>query len=776
MLCKAFNMVRKLILLFLFAPLSAEIIVDGKLNETEWDSAGVIDTFYVTEPLTYAIPEVETEVLYFANEDGIYFGFKNFQQPIEDQTSLLHKRDVMDASADRAFIAIDFNGNGIRAYSFSVTLGGSISDAVWANENQPSLDWDAIWYVKTSQTDDAWFAEFMIPWDVAPLEDSDAEFIEVNVRTSRGYFLKNEWHGFPKINWTDTKFISRFHPIKIRNFAKNSSSEVDFFPYISVSQEEVTGEQENKIGGEIFWAIDSEKRLDVTLNPDFGQVESDDVIVSFDALETFYEDKRPFFTENQDLFQIRGRTSFLINTRRIGASPDYDCSSEIDESDCNSQRKTYSEIDLALKYTQTEADDEFGIFSAFERDGKYYKGRNFQSIRYRKSLDDLRIGYLLTYVDRPNISRAAQVHTMDFDYSFDEISRFSGTLSYSNIDSESTSTEGVALRGRVARNFTEKFSALWGFGIYDEGYDMNDMGYLDMRNFAETGITAIYKETNFSEESLIRSLTLDVNGGHQRSISGINGGAMAWISLNLDLKDFSSIDIFCECILSPGKDFVEARDHPDSPFIRRLGGYTLNMRYSAPRQKTFIPFIKIESSSGGYKFDNPSNSKRGEGWGFNIGANIKPSNDLDLNLALIRYDEYENWVKYEFDNVFGYYKKKKLSSSLSLGWIKDNIHELRIKAQFYSLTADDPDPYYVSSDGKMINYDGSLNPFELSQVAFQIRYRYELSPLSNFYAVYTRGGYYFDDDKDLKSFGDLYSTGWDATYSDQFILKLRYKF
>ena len=71
MLCKAFNMFRKLILLFLFAPLSAEIIVDGKLNETEWGSAGVIDTFYVTEPLTYAIPEVETEVLYFANEDGI---------------------------------------------------------------------------------------------------------------------------------------------------------------------------------------------------------------------------------------------------------------------------------------------------------------------------------------------------------------------------------------------------------------------------------------------------------------------------------------------------------------------------------------------------------------------------------------------------------------------------------------------------------------------------------------------------------------------------------
>ena len=69
-------MAKKLILLFLLSPLSAEIVVDGKLNEIEWDSAGVIDTFFVTEPLTYETPEVETEVLYFANEDGIYFGLK----------------------------------------------------------------------------------------------------------------------------------------------------------------------------------------------------------------------------------------------------------------------------------------------------------------------------------------------------------------------------------------------------------------------------------------------------------------------------------------------------------------------------------------------------------------------------------------------------------------------------------------------------------------------------------------------------------------------------
>ena len=52
-------MAKKLILLFLLSPLSAEIVVDGKLNEIEWDSAGIINTFFVTEPLTYETPEVE---------------------------------------------------------------------------------------------------------------------------------------------------------------------------------------------------------------------------------------------------------------------------------------------------------------------------------------------------------------------------------------------------------------------------------------------------------------------------------------------------------------------------------------------------------------------------------------------------------------------------------------------------------------------------------------------------------------------------------------------
>ena len=345
----------------------------------------------------------------------------------------------MDASADRAFLAIDFNGNGIRAYSFAVSLGGSIGDAVWANENQPSSDWDAIWFAKTSQNNNAWFAEFLIPWDVAPLETSDKEFIEINVRTSRGYFFKNEWHGFPKINWTDTKFISRFHPIKIRNFAKNSSSQVDYFPYISISQEEVSGKQENKIGGDIFWAIDSEKRLDVTLNPAFGQVESDDVIVNFSANETFYPDKRPFFTENQSLFEITGQDLRFINTRRIGAIPDK-CSNTNKShlGQCSDYRNDSTDINAALRYTKKGKINEYGFFVALEDNTIFSKGRDFFSGRFKRNLNNSEgtVGYLVTSVDRPSIDRKAFVNTLDFDYKPSGSSRLYGWLSNANVKEE----------------------------------------------------------------------------------------------------------------------------------------------------------------------------------------------------------------------------------------------------------------------------------------------------------------------------------------------------
>ena len=771
---------KKLFIFFYLLTLSnflvSEIFIDGILDEEEWSSAKLIDDLVIVQPNTLEKSKYKTEVLYFANEKGIYFGFKNFKPP-ERQTPIQHKRDAWMADGDRNFIIIDFVGNGNNGYSFGTSLGDSVGDGTVSNENQFNQDWDGVWFVKTSQDSEAWYSEFLIPWDVAPISSSSEDELEIKIRINTFDFLSNEWSSFPAIWSTDSAFLSKFEPIRIKNYARDAQSDADFYPYISISQEQVTDEQINKIGGEIFWSIDAEKRLDVTINPDFGQVESDDVIVNFDSTETYYEDRRPFFTENQNLFQITGWRTYLINTRRIGAAPDYDCNqlSERLAEKCLQDNSSNSDIDLALRYTQSGALNEFGIFSAFERGTDIYKGRNFQAIRYRRNFNEGKVGYLLTYADKPNISRSAQVHTFDYEYFINQDTRFFGMLSYSDIDDPNLSKNGSAIRALISKQFTKKFSGLWAFSSYGKGYDINDMGYSEMKEYMSTGWVVNYREAEFDKNSPLQSLTVDSNGGFNKSASGIYGGSLANVSLSLDFKDFSSVRLSCECFLDPGKDYMETRGFPDAPYIRNKGGYTFAISYEAPETLVFIPSMKVESRSSGYEFDDSLLSRREEGWGFNLGATVKPTDNLNINLGLIRYDEDENWSKFEYDNVFGYYHKKKLSSSLSLGYY-ERKHELRIKAQFYSLTAEDPEAFFVSPEGKMKSASANLNSFELSQVAFQIRYRYELAPLSHVYVVYTRGGDYFSSDMSSSSFEKLYTKGWDTTYSDQFIVKIRYRF
>ena len=89
-----------------------------------------------------------------------------------------------------------------------------------------------------------------------------------------------------------------------------------------------------------------------------------------------------------------------------------------------------------------------------------------------------------------------------------------------------------------------------------------------------TGWVANYREAEFAKNSPLQSLTVDSNGGFNKSASGIYGGSLANVSLSLDFKDFSSVRLSCECFLDPGKDYMETRGFPDAPYIRNKGGYT----------------------------------------------------------------------------------------------------------------------------------------------------------------------------------------------------------
>ena len=157
----------KKILVFIFSFFSSILVtaitVDGNLDELEWQKAKIINDFVTVYPNDKSKPKFKTEVRIFSDDKGIYFGFTN-EQPIDTHTPLKHPRDKWFVDADRNFVMIDFDGNATVGYEFSVTLGDTLRDAVWTNENEISESWDAIWYAKTRQTKTAWFSEFFIPW------------------------------------------------------------------------------------------------------------------------------------------------------------------------------------------------------------------------------------------------------------------------------------------------------------------------------------------------------------------------------------------------------------------------------------------------------------------------------------------------------------------------------------------------------------------------------------------------------------------------------------
>ena len=772
------NHKKTLALVFSLFPsfLLATITVDGKLDEPEWQNAQSISDFVTVYPNDKSKPEFKTEVKVFSDDKGIYFGFTN-EQPIETHTPLKHPRDKWFVDADRNFIMIDFDGNATVGYEFSVTLGDTLRDAIVTNENEMSDSWDAIWYAKTYQTKSAWFSEFFIPWEVAPMNVVEGKKREVKATFVRRHHKENRFYNVPGLWAEQSPFLSRFSSIKVDNPSTIKTSRVDYFPYVSFTNNFVENNRNINFGGEIFWDINSESKLDVSLNPDFGQVESDDLIVNFSAIETFYEDKRPFFTENQTLFEITGWNLYFINTRRIGGIPDK-CSptNETLKGQCKNSLLDSSDIDLALRYSQKSQENEFGFFSAFEANSVYSSGRDYFAGRYRRNISEAngKVGYMVTAVDRPSINREAYVHTIDFDFKPSAPTRVYGWLSQASIKDNDNDTVGTGARIVVTKGFSDQLFVLGAINYLDEDFNINDMGYIEEYNKISIGGFLQYIRPIKNKTSKVSQTIFKVNGGHNRSTEGYGNGIGFNTELELFMRDNSYISLKCNCTVRRGKNSTETRGFAAAPYIESLANYDLQLAYYTPRTDDIRPFVKFGLATGGYRVNDQDSDLQHETINFGLGLILTTSSQFRTSLDFFEFQKENNWEVWQKENLFGYYDKEMVSSGINIDWFPGNNQEFRLKAFIYGIKANNARAYRVNSSGYMTPSLDDINPFQLSETAFQIRYKYEFSPLSNLYVVYTRGGKSSGLLRD--SFDGLYSNAWNEQTLDKFIVKIRYKF
>ena len=151
-----------------------------------------------------------------------------------------------------------------------------------------------------------------------------------------------------------------------------------------------------------------------------------------------------------------------------------------------------------------------------------------------------------------------------------------------------------------------------------------------------------------------------------------------------------------------------------------------------------------------------------------------PRDDLNFSLMYQLVNE-RNWLNWIQGNFFGVYEKKQRTTVASLNWFGGDKHELRVKAQLVGFTARDPKPYLSELNGNLTPLDTSLDPFTLSDLAFQVRYRYEILPLAYLYVVYSRGGRIIAIDEE-DNLMEIYKRPWNEPQADTFTLKVRYRF
>ena len=741
--------------------LKAEISIDGVLDEKEWETARKIDTFYEVYP--YSLKEVDdymTQVLILESKEGLYFGFKNYQ-PNETMRVMNHMRDQERSISDKNGIVIDFNGDGVEGYNFFVSSSGSKGDGTVRNEKDRNWDWDADWETAATVDNGVWYTESFIPWTVASMKSQSGDIRKIKMAFYRMMMGIGKGVSTIKGSPFENLYLSVFNEYEVKNY---SGSKLDFFPYITVSEDIIGSDLLSKAGAEIFWKIDSSRQVNLTLNPDFGQVESDEVVVNFSAFETFYSDKRPFFAENNNLFDVSDRMHRIINTRRIGGRPDYDCSTYGDlEEYCEQNRADTSEIDFALKYTQ-KGNIDFGVMSASERDEKFSQGRDFYALRLNTKSNNLKYGYLGTYVDKPVTGENAQVNSIDFLYLPSEIHRMNGNFMHSNVNNQ----DGFGLTLGYAYNPNKDFSSGIGVNYYDDRLDLNDMGYLILNDrFMFNGRTQ-FKRTTFNEGSILRSRLFEIGYGSKFNVDSQRESSNFALKLENNYVNLSELkaEVFYR---STGRNTRITRGSQFSPFIKMpkgIGGY---IDLTGPRRPTYIYGLRFERGRG-------SEHSPELGWGTKTRGYFKymPVDNLSLSLMHQHADE-NQWLNWFNDNLLATFHRKQRTSVVEMEWFHNNVHELRIKAQMVAFTGRNPQALYGDLSGNLNPEIIDIAPITISELAFQVRYRYEIMPLSYLYIVYSKGGRVsMQDDED--GLFSLYRRPWNSPEKENFTVKLRYRF
>ena len=311
------------------------VTIDGKMDEAAWQAATAVTEFIQYDPNEGQPASERTEARILVDDVAVYVGMRLYDRDPSGIQSQLARRDE-SIEGDLVEVAFDSYHDHLSGFIFRLSPAGARRDASISPSGNQDNSWDAIWEGDATVDSLGWTAEFRIPLSQLRYNRNVADQVW-GLQLGRKIARKAEVSQFSFTPKGQQQGINRYgHLSGLGNLP--SIRRLELVPYVLAKNENpsaVAGnpfQKKNEVvpgaGLDVKYGITSNLTLDVTVNPDFGQVEVDPAVVNLSAFETFFPERRPFFVEGSSIFSFgdmrtqnnsNGYTFF--HPRRIGRTP-----------------------------------------------------------------------------------------------------------------------------------------------------------------------------------------------------------------------------------------------------------------------------------------------------------------------------------------------------------------------------------------------------------------------------------------------------------------------
>jgi hypothetical protein len=567
--------------------INTPIRLDGQLDDAAWANITPVTQFTQSFPTFGSACPNKTEVRIAYDNQAVYVGAYLYEQRDKIRRQLTQRDNIDRKDTDVFSVGLDTYHDQQNAFVFQVTAAGVQADARFS-QNSTSSDgddndgmdrtWDAVWESKVAIKADGWVIEMKIPFSAIRFAKKDLQ--EWGLQFQRFSRHSNETYTWNPQNPSENGTINQFGIwSNLRDIVP--PLRLSFLPYLSGGVKTTPTGTGNitetlKSGGmDIKYGINESFTLDVTLIPDFAQVQSDNVFLNLTPFQVKFDDFRPFFTEGTELFNKAG----LFYSRRIGAQPT-GASAILDQFGADSNYRIQKNPGITLLYNaskfsgRTKKNLGIGILNAITRNMHAivkHIGTGKDSIIQTEPMANYNIlvldqalanrssiAFTNTNVIRQGNSRNANVAALDislFNKSNTYNFKFSPRLS--NIWGKNESYNGFASYASFSK-ISGAFQYEAGSRVESDRYDPNDLGFIDVNNRVNYYVEAKYSFFNPTKHYLNHSYYLRVDNYHLYK-------PFTWTDLRIEanasflFKNFWDLNFFMEARPKWRNDYFEAR-------------------------------------------------------------------------------------------------------------------------------------------------------------------------------------------------------------------------